>query len=60
MTPAEAALLGILGRTRDNPVAAALLIGDLLGIREPMGILATAHALANAFADMGLPLDAKG
>lgn len=59
MTTAEAALLGILGRARDNPIAAALLIGDLLGIREPMGILATAHALANAFADMGLPLDAQ-
>jgi hypothetical protein len=59
MTAAEAALLGILGRVRDNPAAASLLLGDLLGIRESAGILATAHALANAFADMGLPLDAQ-
>lgn len=58
MTAAEAALLGILGRARDNPAAASLLLGDLLGIRASAGILATAHALANAFADMGLPLDA--
>jgi hypothetical protein len=57
MTAAEATLLDILGRARDNPIVAALLLGDLLGIREPMSILATAHALANAFADQGLPLD---
>jgi hypothetical protein len=57
MTAAEATLLDVLGRTRDNPIVAALLLGDLLGIREPIGILATAHALANAFADMGLPLE---
>ena len=57
MTAAEATLLDVLGRARDNPDAAALLLGDLLGIREPTGVLATAHALANAFADMGLPLE---
>ncbi|MES2443736.1 MAG: DUF6628 family protein [Pseudomonadota bacterium] len=56
MTAGEAALLAVLGRVRDNPEAARLLLGDLLGIREPEGILATAHALSNAFADMGLPL----
>ncbi len=59
MTTAEATLLDILGRTRDNPIAAAILLGDMLGIREPMGVLATAHALANAFADNGLPLDGQ-
>lgn len=59
MTAAEATLLDVLGRSRDNPVAAALLLGDLLGIREPVGVLATAHALADAFADMGLPLDSR-
>lgn len=57
MTPAEAALLDVLGRARTNPDAAGLLLGDLLGIRDAGGILATAHALANAFADMGLPLE---
>jgi hypothetical protein len=58
MTAGEAVLLDILGRARTNPDAAGLLLGDLLGIRDAGGILATAHALANAFADMGLPLEA--
>lgn len=57
MTPAEAVLLDVLGRVRSNPDGAALLLGDLLGIRDASGILATGHALANAFADMGLPLE---
>jgi len=56
MTGAEAALLGVLGRVRDNPEAAGLLLNDLLGVRDSSGILATAHALSNAFGDMGLPL----
>jgi hypothetical protein len=57
MTAAEAALLNVLSRVRTNPDAAGLLLGDLLGIRDAGGILAIAHALANAFADMGLPLE---
>ena len=56
MTGSEAALLAVLGRVRDNPQAAELLLKDLLGVRDSSGILATAHALSNAFADMGLPL----
>lgn len=56
MTAAEAALLSALGRVRTNPQAASLLLGDLLGLRDPGGIVATTHALSNAFADMGLPL----
>ena len=56
MTGSEAALLAVLGRVRDNPQAADLLLRDLLGVRESGSILATAHALSNAFADMGLPL----
>ncbi|NML05295.1 DUF6628 family protein [Sphingomonas sp. G-3-2-10] len=56
MTAAESALLSALGRVRTNPQAASLLLGDLLGLRDPGGIVATTHALSNAFADMGLPL----
>lgn len=56
MTGSEATLLAVLGRVRDNPQAAGLLLQDLLGVREAHGTLATAHALSNAFADMGLPL----
>jgi hypothetical protein len=56
ITGSEMALLDVVGRVRDNPEAAGLLLGDLLGIRDAGGILATAHALSNAFADMGLPL----
>lgn len=56
ITGPEAALLEVLGRVRDNPDAAGLLLRDLLGVRDSGGILATAHALSNAFADLGLPL----
>lgn len=56
MTGSEAALLAVLGRVRDNPQAADLLLKDLLGVRESGSILATAHALSNAFADLGLAL----
>lgn len=56
MTGSEAALLAVLGRVRENPEVAGLLLQDLLGVREAYGTLATAHALSNAFADMGLPL----
>lgn len=57
MTPAEAALLDVLGRARNAPDTANLLLADLLGIRDAGGILATGHALVDAFADMGLPLE---
>jgi hypothetical protein len=56
MTASEAMLLTVLGRVREQPEVAALLLRDLLGVREANGTLATAHALSNAFADMGLPL----
>ena len=57
MTAGEGALLAVLGRVRHNSEAALLLLDDLLGVRESLGILATAHALSNAFADLGLPLE---
>lgn len=57
MTGAESALLRILGRVRAQPQVSAVLLADLLGIRDATGVLVTAHALANCFANMGLALD---
>jgi hypothetical protein len=57
MTAAEAALLRVLGSVRTQPHLSALLLADLLGVRDATGVLITAHALANSFADMGLALD---
>jgi hypothetical protein len=34
-----------------------MLLADLLGVRDATSIGFTAHALANAFADLALPLD---
>src|SRR6188768_667022 len=56
MTAAEAALIQVIARVGTQPQSAALLLADMLGVREATGVLVTAHALANAFADMGLPL----
>lgn len=56
MTGCEGALLAIVGKSLDNEAAADLLLADLLGTREAKGPLATATALAVAFADLGMPL----
>lgn len=56
MTGAEAALLEVIGRVRTHPESAALLLADMLGVRDATGVLVTAHALANAFADLALPI----
>lgn len=57
MTGAESALLQVLGRVRTQPQVSAVLLADMLGVRDATGVLITAHALANSFADMGLALD---
>jgi len=56
MTPSEGALLTVLGKSLSSDDAAHLLLADLMGVREAGGVLATATALAVAFADGGLPL----
>lgn len=56
MTGAEATLLDVLGRVRDCPASAHMLLADLLGVRDAGSVIVTAHALANAFADAALPL----
>lgn len=58
MTVAEGALMRILETARPEPDRARLLLIDLLGSRKVEGVAATAHALADAFADMGLPFEA--
>lgn len=58
MTAAESATIEIIARAPYDPARAQLLLADLLGVRQVDSVLATAHALANAFADLGLPLEA--
>lgn len=57
MTRAEATLLEVIGRARTNQIAAAVLLADLLGVRDATGVAVTAEALSLAFADLALPLD---
>lgn len=56
MTHAESALLTILSRVELYPETARLLLSDLLGIRNVDGVLASAAAVAMAFADEGRPI----
>lgn len=56
MTAAEGALLTALARAETRPDSAALLLGDLLGVRRADGVLASATAVAAAFADEGRPI----
>ncbi|QKS00770.1 hypothetical protein F9288_14920 [Sphingomonas sp. CL5.1] len=56
MTVAESALLTTIARVETAPETAALLLGDLLGIRRPDGVLASIAAVSAAFADEGRPI----
>lgn len=56
MTAAEGALLDVIATVPCDPERGRLILADLLGIRRVDGVLATTHALSNAFADAGLPL----
>ncbi len=56
MTGCEGALLAMLDKSLTNAPAAQLLLADMLGTRNAAGPLATATALAAAFADLGMPL----
>jgi hypothetical protein len=56
MTPAEAAMLTILARVETAPEVARYLMADLLGLRRVDGVLASAAAVAMAFADEGRPV----
>jgi hypothetical protein len=56
MTPSEQALLTVLSRVETQVDSAAYLLGDLLGQRRIDGVLASAAAVAMAFADEGRPI----
>lgn len=56
MTASEQALSTILTRIETAPETARLLMADLLGIRRVDGVLASAAAVAAAFADEGRPI----
>lgn len=56
MTPAESALLTVLARVEVEPEKAHYLMSDLLGLRRVDAVLASAAALATAFADDGRPI----
>lgn len=56
MTGGEAALVEIVGSVESQPERAAMLLGDLMGVRHAGGPTATAHLLALAFRDGGRPL----
>lgn len=58
MTGTEAMLLAILGHAGTRPEKARLLLADMLGVRDAGEILSLVEAVAAAFADNGLPLDA--
>lgn len=60
MTVAESNLLTIIARVETAPDAAALLLGDLLGLRRADGVLASIAAVAAAFADEGRPVALQG
>jgi hypothetical protein len=57
MTGPEAMLLAVLGHVRTNPGTAGLLLADMLGVRDASAVLATAAAVSQAFADLGLTLE---
>ena len=56
MTPAESALLTVLTRAETDPEIARFLLADLLGTRRIDGVLASATAVAQSFADAGRPI----
>lgn len=56
MTPAENALLTVLARIETSPKTAMFLMADLLCVRRVDGVLASAAAVAMAFADDGRPI----
>lgn len=56
LTGAEATMLTIVARAETQPDGARLLLGDLIGVRRPDGVLASVTALAQAFADAGRPV----
>lgn len=57
MTASEGGLIEVIASVERDCERARLLLSDLLGIRRVDSVLATAQALANAFADAGMPVE---
>jgi hypothetical protein len=55
-TAAEACMLRAVAEAEQRPEASRLLLGDLLCVRRADGVVASAAALAAAFADAGQPV----
>lgn len=56
MTSDEATLLKIVEEAADHPRRAHALLTDLMGTPDCLGVLTTAQAVGQAFADLGKPL----
>jgi hypothetical protein len=57
MTIAESMLLGAVARAQEEPRRAHDIFCRLCGIENAIGILSSAQALAQAFADLGRPIE---
>ena len=55
-TQAELTVVSALARVETRPDSARLLLSDLLCVRRADGVVASAAALAAAFADAGMPI----
>jgi hypothetical protein len=58
MTLAESILLGAVATAREQPAAAHRRLCQLCGVDRALGILSSAQAVAQAFADLGRPIEA--
>lgn len=58
LTEAEAVLLATVAEANSHPVAAHDRLCAMLGVRDCLGALSSAQAVASAFADCGKPLAA--
>lgn len=56
MTRDEAMLLDLIAEAPERPAHVHQAMGDLLRVRFCLGALSSAEAVANAFADLGMPL----
>ena len=56
MTRDEAMLLDLIAEAPSQPSQVHQALGDLLHVRACLGALGSAEAVANAFADLGMPL----
>ena len=56
MTDDEARLIAIIAGSNTAPAGAAMMLGDLLKVRNALGVLTSAQAVEICFADLGMPL----